>query len=312
MQVFLQIAALFILMAIGFVFGKMKLIDSNAIRGISNLIIKASLPALILTSLQQPFSSELLDDSVQTLIVAAIFYVTILLISVFAVKMMRAPAAKRGTLAFSLGFSNAGFIGFPVITSILGTRALFLTSIHNIVFNLLAFSAGLLIMGMETQNTGDTNGKQRLRIPFHKIMNINVIASIVGFVLFICSITLPRVLSLPLEILGDTTTPLAMVTTGAMLARTPIRSIIGDRLLYVVTILRLIVWPFLTAAALKRCHISGDLYYITVIIAGMPAASNTSLIAELYGGDTDTASAIVCMTTLFSVISIPALALILV
>ena len=302
MNILLQISALFILLSIGYALGKIRLVDSVALKGMSNLIIKATLPALILVSLQKPFSRDLLGASLQTLLVAFLFYAGIILLSVLAVRLLRIPQKKAGALIFALGFSNCGFIGFPVVTTILGNDALFLTAIHNIVFNMLAFSAGILIMA----GSGDA---ERPRITVKKILNMNVLAAIVGFVLFIFSITLPRFVSLPLEMLGSLTTPLAMVVTGAMLARTSVRALARDWQLYAVSALRLAVWPLVTAVVLKLCGVTGNLYYITIIIAGMPSASNTSLIAEVYDGDTDTASAIVFMTTLFSVISIPLLAI---
>jgi predicted permease len=204
-----------------------------------------------------------------------------------------------------------------VVSSILGSDALFLTSIHNIPFNVLAFTVGILIMG--GIGAPETGGATRLegsaapaRIQVKNLFNMNVIAAIVGFALFVASVTLPRIVALPLEMVASLTTPLAMIVTGAMLARTPIRSVVGDWKLYAVTLLRLAVWPLLAALVLRLAGIGGDLAYITIIIAGIPSASNTSLIAEVYGGDTDTASSIVFMTTLFSVISIPVMAAILV
>lgn len=297
-------------MTVGFAFGKVKLIDSTAIKGMSNLIVKAALPALILISLQKPFSRELMDEAFQTLLVAFLFYAGIIVLSYIAVRLLRTPEKQTGVLVFALSFSNCGFIGFPVVTSILGPEALFLTSISNIPFNMLAFSAGILIMGITgARKTGDP--LKRSHVPLMKLLNINVISAIVGFLFFLFSITIPRGLAMPIEMLGSLTTPLAMITTGAMLSRNRISAVIGDWRLYAVSVLRLAFWPLVVALVLRLFGVTGNLYYITIIIAGMPAASNTSLIAEVYGGDTDTASSIVFMTTLFSVISIPLMALIL-
>jgi predicted permease len=334
MTVLLQIGALFLLMTVGFVLGKLKVINQAATKGMSSLIIKAALPALIVMSLQRPFTRELFGSALETLLIAFLFYGAIIAISIGAVKVLRVPGKKAGILAFSLSFSNCGFIGFPVVTSILGNEALFLTSISNIPFNLLAFSAGILIvesvgkamLARETKLASPDGLTPRQKpikpvkrafidsiraIPFKHLANANVLAAIIGFSLFWASIVIPRWIALPLEMLGSITTPLAMIVTGAMLSRTPIRTVAGDWRIYVATALRLLLWPAITAVVLWFAGIRGELFYITVIIAGMPAASNTSLIAEVYGGDTETASAIVFMSTLFSVVTIPLLAYIL-
>lgn len=339
MGVFLQILSLFVIMAVGFTVAKMKLIEASAIKGLSNLIVKVSLPALIITSMQKPFSRDLLTDAIETLVVAFLFYAFILALSLVAVKLLRVSRKKAGVLVFSLGFSNAAFIGFPVISSILGTETLFLASIHTLVFNVLAFSIGVLIIGGVSgggklcednyvpdgaseglgavgdatgdENTGVGIGNRDIgRIKFRNIINITVLSALFGFVLFLGSVPIPEFIFIPLKMLGELTTPLAMIVTGAILSRTPIKNIIGDWKLYVVSLLRLILWPFLAAIVLRIFGVTGDLYYITIIVAGMPAASNTSLLAEVYEGDADTASAIVFMTSLFSVITIPLLALV--
>jgi len=320
MTVLLQISALFLLMTAGFALGKLKLVDSAAIKGMSNLIIKATLPALIVMSLQRPFTRDLFGAAMETLLVATLFYAAIIALSLIAAKFLGGTGGERAVFAFSLAFSNCGFIGFPVVTSILGEDALFLTAISNIPFNVLAFTAGILIMeaGAKFDTKRSLDGTDQggvaalLRgIPYTHLLNANVLAAIIGFGLFLTSYTLPRFIAFPLEMLGGVTTPLAMIVTGAMLARTSLRLVAGNWRVYAVSVLRLAVWPLVTALALHACGITGELFYITVIIAGMPAASNTSLIAEVYGGNTDTASAAVCLTTLFSVLTIPAMAILL-
>jgi predicted permease len=74
---------------------------------------------------------------------------------------------------------------------------------------------------------------------------------------------------------------------------------------------RLLALPALAGFICLAAGASPQLLGITVIVAGMPAASNTTLIAELYGGDTETASSIVFLSTLFSVVTIPLMALLL-
>lgn len=322
METLIQIGALFILMAVGFALGKLKILEEAAIKGLSALVIKAALPALILMSLQRPFSKELLADSLQTLWVASLFYIVLIALSFLAVRLMRTPPKQAGALIFALSFSNSGFVGFPVVISILGQDALFLAAIHNILFNLLAFSLGIAIVSglannpasTTTNNPASTTNVSPLasfKFPARKLLNINVLAALAGFALFLTSTTIPQPLALPLNLLGSTTTPLAMLVVGTLLARASFKSVVGDWRLYAVSALRLLVWPLLAWAALKGAGIGGYLLPITVIVAGMPCASNTSLIAEVYGGDGETASSVIFLSTLFSVATIPIMALLL-
>lgn len=302
MRVFYQVFSLFLIMGAGWAFARRGYLEKEATRGISNLILKLTLPCLIVGSLQKPFSPDLLSVSLFTLAVATAFYLGIMGLSVLAVRVMRTPPRQRGALAFSLSFSNCAFIGFPVVSSILGEDALFITSIHNVLFNILAFSAGVVMM------QGESGTVSRKSVPLSRVFNLNVIATLVGFALFLGSVTIPSLLLVPLTALGSLTTPLAMIVTGAMLARTPMRAAFGDWRVFATAALRLAAWPLLAWVALRAAGVSGQLGAITVIVAGMPAASNTGIIAEVYGGDTETASSSVFLSTLFSVVSIPVLA----
>jgi len=329
MAVFFQIFALFALMAVGYALARFGVVEQGAVKGMSALIVKATLPALIVMSMQKPFSGELFGEAMVTLAVATLFYAGIIGLSLAAAALLRVDRQRAGAFAFALSFSNCAFVGFPVVESILGADALFLTSIHNILFNVLAFSAGILIMsGGSRIGRGSAGGGGSVGTPgelvgrgsagggggvsLAKLFNINVIAAIAGFALFLFSVRIPEILAIPMRMIGGLTTPLAMVVTGAMLARTPIRSVVGDWRLYAVSALRLAVWPAITAVVLRLFGVSGQLYAITVIVAAMPSASNTSMIAEVYGGDTGTASSVVFLTTLFSVVTIPLLAILLV
>ena len=290
-------------MAVGFVLGKMTLLDRASVRGLSNLVIKVALPSLILVSLQREFSHDLLGDALVTLAAAAAYYIGAAALGYLAVRALRTPRKQVGALVFSLAFSNAGFVGFPVIISILGPDALFLAAVHNVLFNLLAFSVGIVIVS--------GTGGEKFRFPVAKLFNINVLAAIAGFILFVLSIRLPPVIRQPLELLGNTTTPLAMLVVGAILSHVPAKAVVGDWRLYAVSAVRLLALPALAGVICLAAGASPQLLGITVIVAGMPAASNTTLIAELYGGDTETASSIVFLSTLFSVVTIPLMALLL-
>ena len=197
-------------MAVGFALGKMTLLDRASVRGLSNLVIKVALPSLILVSLQREFSHDLLGDALVTLAAAAAYYLGAAALGYAAVRALGTPRRQVGALVFSLAFSNAGFVGFPVIISILGPDALFLAAVHNVLFNLLAFSVGIVIVS--------GTGGEKFRFPVAKLFNINVLAAIAGFILFVLSVRLPPVIRQPLELLGNTTTPLAMLVVGAILS----------------------------------------------------------------------------------------------
>lgn len=298
MDIIFQIASLFILMALGYFFSKKGLIHDSAIKSISNLVVYGAMPALILTSMQVPFTKELLHEALIMMLVSFLFYSLLIFLSFYVARLFHFPPLTTGAITFALAFSNASFMGFPVIRSILGEQAFFLTSINNMMFNLFAFSIGTIII----------SGRWAT-ISIQKVLNVNVLTAVAGFTFFVVSYSIPHVFMIPLSMLGNITTPLAMIVTGALLARSKLKNVFGNWKLYLVSIIRLLLWPAIIAIVLWLCGIRGYIFYISVIIAGMPSGSNTSMLAEVYGGDSETASNIVFLTTIFSIITIPLLAM---
>ena len=108
-----------------------------------------------------------------------------------------------------------------------------------------------------------------------------------------------------MQLLGDTTTPLAMVLIGANLAATRLGSLFGNRRLWTTSAFRLALLPALVYLLAKAAGLQGLELSVPVLIAAMPVAANSSILATVYDGDADTASALVFLSTVLSLISIP-------
>jgi hypothetical protein len=99
-----------------------------------------------------------------------------------------------------------------------------------------------------------------------------------------------------------------MVLIGGALARADFRSALADWRFYVTSAYRLLAFPLLVWLLLRALGFSGTLLALPVIMAAMPVAANSSILAEAYGGDYRTASRLVVMTTAASLFTIPLLA----
>jgi predicted permease len=190
-------------------------------------------------------------------------------------------------------------MGFPVIETLYGSEALFFAVICNLVFNVLVFSVGIVMM------TGGE--KDRGRFQPRMLLNAGIGASLLGLAFFLLSVRIPSPLFEALDLLGGITTPLAMVVVGALLATFPLRRMVEDRRIGIAAAVRLLVIP--VAAWLALRPIAGDTLAFTVLItlAAMPTAANTVIFAEEYDADALLASRIVFVTTMCSVVTIPLL-----
>ena len=290
-----QIFILVLLIAAGYVAVATKIVDPRATRGLSGLLINITLPALIVASMQVPFTPERLAGAETLVLATGALYIISFAIAWVVSKAMRVPAAEEGVLQFAIVFGNVGFMGFPVALALFGEESLFYVAIFNLVFNVLVFSVGIMML---------TGGRGE-RFDPRLLLNPGIAASIVGLALFLGSVEIPSPFIDSIELLGGVTTPLAMIIVGAMLATFPAREMVGNWRNWVASAVLLIAVPaaycYLIAPFFPDPYING----IMITMAAMPAAANTVIFAEQYGADSRLASQIVFVSTIGSLVTIP-------
>ncbi len=290
-----QIFILVLLIAAGYVAVSTKIVDPWATRGLSGLLINITIPALIIASMQVPFTSARLIGAETLVIATGALYIFSFALAWAVSRAMRVPPAEEGVLQFAIVFGNVGFMGFPVALTLFGEVSLFYVAIFNLFFNILVFSVGIAML---------TEGRGK-GFDLRLLMNPGIAASVVGFALFLGSVEIPGPFIDAIDLLGGVTTPLAMIIVGAMLATFPAREMVGSWRVWVASAVLLLVVPvayyYLFSPVFADPFING----IMITMAAMPAAANTVIFAEQYGADSRLASQIVFISTIGSLVTIP-------
>ena len=290
-----EIFILVLLIAAGYVAVSTRIVDPRVTRGLSGLLINITLPALIIASMQVPFTTERLAGAETLLLATGALYVISFVLAWVVSKAMRVPAAEEGVLQFAIVFGNVGFMGFPVALALFGQESLFYVAIFNLIFNILVFSVGIAML---------TRGRGKGFDP-KLLLNPGIAASVVGLAFFLGSVEIPSPFIDSIDLLGGVTTPLAMIIVGAMLATFPAREMVGNWRIWVASAVLLLVIPatycYLIAPFFPDPYING----IMITMAAMPAAANTVIFAEQYGADSKLASQIVFVSTIGSLVTIP-------
>ncbi|NBG88318.1 AEC family transporter [Isachenkonia alkalipeptolytica] len=317
---FYQILSLFILIAVGWGASRLKLLDQHFVKTLSVFVIKVTLPAMIIKSMQFDFSVEVLWDSAYMFLVGIGMYALMIALSYGIVKFSGFTGARANALQFLIIFGNVGYMGYPVMASIFGDEGVFYTALFNIPFNFLMMSLGVYLM--TRKNSGDSeDGKgpldaspgeeksfkgklRRLKV----LINPGIVATFTGFTLFLLSIEIPGPLFRSMDILGEATTPLAMIIIGANLSRVALGSVFREKALYGLVFLRLILIPAFLFGLLTLLGVEGFLLKVPVLIFSMPAAANAVVFAVMYEGDADFAAKGVFFTTLCSGVTLPIIA----
>ena len=290
MTVFLQVMTLFLLIISGFFAAKMKILDDKGLRGLNTLVLTFAQPALILGKLQTPASPELIAELAWVFVLTC---ATISIAGVIAFRLFAKEEAQRRAVLTNLSMvSNCGFMGYPVITATMGESALIYAVIFVTAFNLMCWTLGSFFFG----------GRKAMQ-PAQLLTNPTIWAVVGGLTLFLGGWTLPDFINDALNMMGSTTTPLAMFVIGARLISLRAEHLRDVKLLMVCA-LRLLIFPAMILL-LRLTPLPEMVVSSVYLCTAMPCAALTAMQAERYDCDRELASRGVALSTALSMITVP-------
>lgn len=291
------ITVLMTLMVLGVLLGRAKVLKADFNKGLNFLLLKVTLPCLIVVSMQKPFTTGLAVLGGWAWLVSFFLYAGLFVASGFMVRWTPYEEDKKGIYRFALMFSNVGFMGFPLMEALWGRDSVFLGALFNVNFNLFVFSVGIWVL---------TRHKSTRDFPWKEVfLNPGLIATIVGFLLFLTSTALPPLVFRVTDTLGSLTTPLSMVFIGSVLAQSSLRSVWKGKGIWLLSLVRLIFLPVAVWALLLPWNLPHEVVRLAILVAAMPAAANTSLLAAEHTERPEVAGQAVFLTTTLSFLTIP-------
>lgn len=290
-----QVLILFLIIAVGYIARKIGILNKEMNKGLSDLLLKITLPFMIVASFNYKFSPEMMKNIKSIFIYSLIIHILLIPLSkLFYIKFPK-DQDKKDILRFVTVFSNCGFMGYPVLQSIYGNVGVLYASVFNIPFTVFSWTFGVMLF------TRDKESRSLKKV----ITNPGIIAVFIGIAIFLFSIQLPYALMNTLNLVGSITTPVSMLVIGSMLAEVKFSEIFKEISIYYASIIRLLVIPIVIYYFMSFCGIDKFLINIAVIVEAMPAAAICSIFAESYGKNPKYASQSVFITTLISIVTIP-------
>ncbi|MDL2217547.1 AEC family transporter [Christensenellaceae bacterium OttesenSCG-928-M15] len=274
--VFKQMITLFIIMLSGYIATKAHIIDAKVSKGLSALLTKILLPAFVINSLQVPYSPEnasMMGISVLGLVISMALG---LLPAFLITKLKRMKLSEAGVIMCCCTFSNFIFLGKPIMNAIYGEGIDFQMSSMGIAFNILVFTAGIILVTLDHKET--LGAKAFLKY----LINPTVIAGFIGLLLFFFSIRLPEPVLGAFSMLGNTLTPLSMIIIGHSLVGVNLKQMFLDWRVYLIAAIRLLICPTLTYFLIRNFISDPIVLGVVVIASAMPVAASAGLICEEY------------------------------
>ena len=293
-----QVIVLLILMVVGYVAAKKGIIDENISDGLSNVLTVIALPALIISSFNVEYTSDILSG-----ILLMIFYSIVLnLITILISRLLftKYSRDKRAVLIFGTVFSNGGFMGLPLIAELFGQEALLYGSIFMISYHILMWTYGEGIIS-----------KEKSDLPLLKKLASNpvLIAIGVGIIVFIINRPFPYVISRSLSLLSGMTLPLSMLILGDKISKIKISEIIKDKDMYYGCFAKLIIAPLVALIFFKIINAPEILRNTAVFMQSLPSAILIVVLAQKHNSDVNLASKFAVVSHILCIASIPLISL---
>ena len=307
-----NVGILFIMMIPGIIMKKCKLCGDGFGKGVSNLVLYVAQPCLIFKAYLKPFSSEVLQNALIVLLLSVIAHCVFLLaLLVFN----NTTEDRQRMLRFATIFSNAAFMGIPLIEAVLGSEYTIYASIYNITFNMFLWTLGVHIC---TDNNRLDNGvvlKSQASVK-KALLHPVTIAAALGLVFFLLPIEgyVPELCTQSLTLVSNLVAPLSMLVLGLRIADIDFKGFFDDKNLYMFVALRhialpLIVFGVLGVLKLVGLPITSEIFKVIMMMASAPAASSATMFAEKYDCDAAYVSKLVAFSTILSIVTMPFLAM---
>lgn len=289
-----QVIALFIIMVIGYGARLFGLIDKNTTKRLGKVLVYVTNPLVIVTAFQQKFDAAKL--SVMLYIFGASLIIH-LAATVIALLVFRGGKGD-GVYRFCTVFSNCGYMGYPLLRAVFsGNDGLFYGACYVMVFTVYMWTMGIFML-----SAGKHGGFKSLR---KALINPGIIAAVVGVLLYVFRISLPSPVLTAVNMTADMTFPLSMIIIGSMLKELNLKDVFVNGRCYAVAFIKLLVLPLLTLLLCMLFSVGKGTTYLCVVMTATPVAAKAPILADIYGGDKDSALVSVELTTILSVVSIP-------
>ena len=196
---------------------------------------------------------------------------------------------------FALIFNNATFLGYPIIANTFKEQGIIPYCGFIIAFNIALFSYGVYLFKRKVDKELFTG----------IVKNPNIIAVVLGVIVFMAGIKLPTFINDAVGYVGNATTGLSVICIGYMLSRADFKAILKKWRIMATALIQLVVGPLATWGLLTFLRFPVEVITVCTLIQALPTATSLGLFAAKYGGNEIESSELVAVSTLLSIATMP-------
>lgn len=297
---FSQMAFLFLLIAIGYILAKLNLVPDITEGVLSKLENYVFIPALVMGTFMNNFTVDKIASAKDVLLGSIVIELSVIFLSMAVVRLCTKDKYIQKIYLYGLCFSNFGFMGNAIV------GALFPDIFMEYLLFTVVLWAGIYIWGAPVLLIGDDSGNKIFSVQRLKsFANPMFIGMIVGMIIGVSGVKVPAFADNLVTSLGNCMSPIAMLLSGMTVARRNILDILKTKSVYVITAIRLVVYPLLFICIMHLIPMPKTVMICGLCSIAMPLGLNTIVIPAAYGKDTSVAAGMALVSHILSCITIP-------
>ncbi len=296
LTVFFQMSALFIMIGAGYLITKKGMMDEHTNNQMSDLIVQIFNPLLVLSSAANSVGQVSPDTVILAGCIAIGMFLVFIVAGMIISPFFEKDRMQRKMMQLMFVFSNVGFIGIPVISSIFGTEYVIYVSEFMLVYTLVFYTYGIALM----------DGKLTAA-SCRAMINPGTLSGIAALGIILFDIRLPEFIKTAITYLGNITSPMALLAVGFALAGSKIRKIFGQPRLYVFSMIKLLLLPLLLLPVIRLVIKDPQLRAVCLVMFGMPVGNMPLILGNQRGLDVTVCSAAIILSTILCVLTVPLL-----
>lgn len=291
--VFSQVCILMLLIAVGFVAAKAKIMTAEGTKCCTDIALIIVTPCVIIKSLIREYSAEIMRSLAKAFVLTLLVQVLMIFLSMLLLHSK--DKEKERVLRFGSIFANCGFMSLPLQQVILGDDGTLYGSAYIIMFNLVVWSYGVFLI----------SGDKKYIQPKKLFISPGIIGLLIGIIIFVFSVPIPDIVYSSLNYLSAIYTPLPMLIIGYHLAQSNVLNAFRDIRCIFSVFLSLIVYPLAALGLLYLIGVRGTLLVSVIISVSAPVAAITTMFSSKFGGDTELSVDMVSLSTVLSLGTMP-------
>ncbi|MBT4209480.1 MAG: AEC family transporter [Candidatus Komeilibacteria bacterium] len=309
-EIFIVIVPLFLIIFASVIIQGWYNLDEHWPRVLNSFALNIGLPALIFTSL----AKVSLSGQSNIILINSLFLLSSFALIYILGKILNLKQKVVKTLFICLAFGNIAYLGIPVLAQIYGPKILPDASLIIGVHLFWLFTVGLGFLDYTVTSRQSWIGKLLRKkkkqdiikhIGLDLIKNPLLVAVILGLLVAIIDINIPRILKTSLDMLAGSVTPIVLVVIGLFIGKSKIGKIEEWRLAITFTVITLFISPGAFYLALKIFATDLDKYIPSMIMVAMPLAITPFALADKFGLDKQFIARAIVLSTTLSIITIP-------